>query len=204
VGGEILGKHGLHGTYYVCMGLVNTQNSAGERFAPDDLPWLSANGHEIGCHTYSHLSLRDHSAEEIASDLDRNRLAFQEVLPNFTPLQFAYPYGHISLAGWRLVKSRFETCRSVMSGIHYIPERFDRLLANPIDQSVLATDGLRLIDAVMKKSGWLIFYTHDVSSTPSRYGCTPQHLETIISASAASGAEILTVGEAARKLKRPP
>jgi peptidoglycan/xylan/chitin deacetylase (PgdA/CDA1 family) len=201
VGADILGKHGLQGTYYVCMGLAHAIDAAGEHFGPDDLGWLAANGHEIGCHTFGHLSLRDHSAEDIAADLDRNHSALQKVLPGFTPRQFAYPYGHISIETWRLVKTRFETCRGTLSGIHSVRERFDRLFANSLYETVPVARNLRLIDQVLGNGGWLIFYTHDIATLPSSFGCTPHYFETVVSKAAASGAEVLKIGEAAKRLR---
>jgi len=201
VGAATLGKHGIHGTYYVCMGLANTTNVSGEHFGPDDLRWLAANGHEIGCHTFGHLSLRDHSAAAVAADLDRNQLALQEVLPGFIPRQFAYPYGHISIETWRLVRTRFDTCRGIIGGIHPVAERFDRLFANCLYETVPVAQNLRLIDQVLEKGGWLVFYSHDISTSPSPYGCTPHYFETVVSHAAASGAAILKIGEAAKKLR---
>jgi len=201
VGADILGKHGLKGTYYVCMSLAHTTGATGEYFGPDDLRWLAASGHEIGCHTFGHLSLRDHSAEAIAADLDRNQLALQEVLPGFTPRQFAYPYGHISIETWRLVRKRFQTCRGTLAGIHPALERFDRLFANCLYETVPVARSLRLIDQVLEKGGWLIFYTHDIATSPSSFGCTPHYFESVVSKAAASGAEVLKIGEAARRLR---
>jgi peptidoglycan/xylan/chitin deacetylase (PgdA/CDA1 family) len=201
VGAGILGKHGLNATYYVSMGLAQTINAAGEHLGPDDLRWLAANGHEIGCHTFGHLSFRDHNVEHIAADLDRNQLAFQEVLPGFVPRQFAYPYGHISIQTWQLVKKRFETCRGTLSGIHTAADRFDRLFANSLYETVPLAKNLRLIERLMGQGGWLIFYTHDISTSPSPYGCTPDYFETVVSKAAASGAKVLKIGEAAKTLR---
>lgn len=201
VGADILGKYGLEGTYYVCMGLAHTTNETGEHFGPDDLRWLAANGHEIGCHTFGHLSLRDHSAEDIATDLDRNQLALQEVLPGFIPRQFAYPYGHISIETWRLVRKRFETCRGTLGGIHSVRERFDRLFANRLYETVPVAKSLRLIDQVLGKGGWLIFYTHDIATSPSIYGCTPHYFEAVVTKAAACGAKVLKIGEATKKFR---
>jgi hypothetical protein len=38
----------------------------------------------------------------------------------------------------------------------------------------------RLIDRACKIGGWLIFYTHDVTETPSRFGCTPRQWESVV------------------------
>ena len=53
-----------------------------------------------------------------------------------------------------------------------------------------------LIDENIRMRGWLIFATHDVSSAPSPYGCTPVFFEDIVHYAENSGSRILPVGEA--------
>lgn len=200
-GGDILGKHGVRGTYYVCMGLAHSTNAAGEHFGPDDLRWLAGNGHEIGCHTYGHISFKSHRAQDIAADLDRNQLALQAVLPDFTPRQFAFPYGDVSLEGWGLAGRRFETCRGIAGGINSGRVRLHMLQANCLYQTIPLAKNLRLIDAALQKPGWLIFYTHDIATSHSSFGCTPAYFEAIVSNAAGCGAQVLTVGEAAKRFR---
>ena len=204
VGGEILGRHRLRGTYYVCMGLANRSTESGEQFSPDDLRCLAANGHEIGCHTYGHLSLRSHDAQDISADLDRNQLALQEVLPGFTPRHFSFPYGHVSFETWRLVRKRFETCRGIVAGINCGLVRRDRLFANRLYETIPLADSLNLIDEVLEEKGWLIFYTHDISASHSSFGCTPQYFEAVVARAAACGADVLTIGEAVKRFTNSP
>jgi hypothetical protein len=48
----------------------------------------------------------------------------------------------------------------------------------------------------VRQRSWLIFYTHDIRSNPSQYGCTPALLKFAVSLAARSGSRILTVQEA--------
>ena len=59
----------------------------------------------------------------------------------------------------------------------------------------------RLIDQNAQARGWLIFATHDVRDTPSRFGCTPAFFEQVVQWSLESGARILPVVEALEVLK---
>ena len=52
--------------------------------------------------------------------------------------------------------------------------------------------------------GWLIFVTHDVTSHPSRYGCTPELFERVVGWSAESGARILPVAQALAEVAGGP
>ena len=44
--------------------------------------------------------------------------------------------------------------------------------------------------------GWLILATHDVSETPTRYGCTPRFFEQVAHLALESGADVLPVSRA--------
>jgi hypothetical protein len=55
-----------------------------------------------------------------------------------------------------------------------------------------------------RRRSWIIFYTHDVRSTPSRYGCTPDLLEFAVSFAARRGARILTVADVVAELVSQP
>ena len=58
-----------------------------------------------------------------------------------------------------------------------------------------------MIDQNARARGWLIFATHDVRETPSRFGCTPDFFEQVVQWSLESGARILPVVEALEVLK---
>ena len=54
----------------------------------------------------------------------------------------------------------------------------------------------QMINKNSEAKGWLIFATHDVSESPTRYGCTPDLFEEIVQYSVKSGARILPVSRA--------
>jgi len=53
-GGAILKRFGLRGTYYASLGLMGKEAPPGVLFLRDDLEVLLEEGHELGCHSYSH------------------------------------------------------------------------------------------------------------------------------------------------------
>ncbi|HTV54138.1 MAG TPA: hypothetical protein VMI06_04405, partial [Terriglobia bacterium] len=53
-----------------------------------------------------------------------------------------------------------------------------------------------LIDKNREARGWLIFATHDISSAPSPFGCTPEFFEGVVRYAIDSGAQILPVAAA--------
>src|ERR1700724_103861 len=58
------------------------------------------------------------------------------------------------------------------------------------------------LDELQSCSGWLIFYTHDVSERPSPYGCTPSKLKSVIRRAREMGASVLPVGAVVDKLRK--
>src|ERR1700681_1152721 len=48
VGGAILHRFGLTGTYYASLGLAGKETASGQIFVPDDLTTLVEQGHELG------------------------------------------------------------------------------------------------------------------------------------------------------------
>jgi hypothetical protein len=50
------------------------------------------------------------------------------------------------------------------------------------------------------RKSWLIFYSHDVRSKPSPYGCTPSLLESTAAFALQRGCRILTVREVLEEL----
>jgi hypothetical protein len=62
----------------------------------------------------------------------------------------------------------------------------------------------RTIDANARANGWLIFATHDVCGSPTRFGCTPQFFGQVVQYAADSGAAILPMREALRRAMAVP
>jgi hypothetical protein len=51
--------------------------------------------------------------------------------------------------------------------------------------------------ALQRVGGWAVFYTHDIDSSPSAFGCTPDEFAAVCRAAKEMHCEILTVREAA-------
>ncbi len=74
------------------------------------------------------------------------------------------------------------------------------LNANPIYSKNDNIDSLKnMIRDTGENGGWLIFYTHDVTQSPSPYGCRVDQLECLIQFAAKLQIPILTVSDALRK-----
>ncbi len=195
LGARILEQQGARGTFYVA-GSATAGPGAPARATIDQLKTIWANGHEIGCHTFSHPSIRQLSLEQLGWELDRNRRALNTISDDIVVQNFAYPYGDLSIRTKRYLESRFESCRSGHAGINTGTADLGALDAWPLQNASI--DGgkvVELIDATVQTCGWLIFYTHDVAESPSKYGVSPDLLEWAVGTATRSECVLTTVAE---------
>ena len=201
-GGAILKRFGARGTYYAAPGLMDRSNELGEQFTQGDLESLLAEGHELGCHTFSHISCRKVSAEAFASDVQKGREALLSMTGR-NPLNFAYPFGHVTLAVKNTIGSRMTSCRGIYGGVNRGSVDLNLLRANSLYGGCdKAGDYGALFNLDGDRRSWLLFYTHDVRESPSPFGCTPSLLERVVSMALVKGFQIALVQDVVSKLGR--
>lgn len=195
VGNPILKRCGARGTYYVSMGLMGKRNELGQQFVLEDLYAVLVDGHELGCHTFSHTSCRAVPLRVFEEDVRRGAQAIGEIAGS-EALSFAYPYGHVTLASKRRIGPCMSSCRSIYGGVNEMTVDVALLRANSLYGGADAFPAIKsLIIEAERTSGWLILYTHDVSDSPSAFGCTPVLLEKSLSFALERGLAILPVNE---------
>jgi peptidoglycan/xylan/chitin deacetylase (PgdA/CDA1 family) len=198
-GDRILADHGARGTFYAASGLLGTGGTQGPVATPQDLRATHEAGHEIGCHTRSHLNCAQASTVALESEVRANAAALAPHLDGRPLTSFAYPFGAVSPRAARLMRRRFSTARGIRPGINRGPIDTGELRANRIYDRDFDAGRLRsLIEENQAIGGWLIFYTHDVREQPSDYGCRPSQLAAIV-AHAAEHSRILPVGDVSRR-----
>ena len=137
-GARILEQHGARGTFYVAGSGCGSANPGGPlRASIDQLRTIWANGHEIGCHTYSHPAVRYISFDELDSELDRNQSVLKTISSDIVVRNFAYPYGDLSVRTKRYLETRFNSCRSGHAGINIAVADLGALNAWPLDNASL-------------------------------------------------------------------
>lgn len=196
-GARILQDAGARGTYYLAAGLCGTVGPVGRIAGFDDARRLQEEGHEIGCHTFSHLDSTSISAAEFASELERNRKAV-----DFCELDtFAFPFGYFDWGAKREAASRFGTVRTAVKGVNRGHVDLVGLQSIPLYEADGKSGADRWLNELRDGDGWLIFYTHDVDAQPSRFGCTPELLEHCVRRAKHLGYEVTTVGAMAERLQ---
>jgi peptidoglycan/xylan/chitin deacetylase (PgdA/CDA1 family) len=198
-GAEMLEAHGARGTFYVSGGLVGVDTANWTSGDDDDVLSLHRRGHEIGCHTFSHRRTSDLDVNSLAGDIACNRRYFDLLDPSMQIETFAYPFGYGSFAHKYLLKSRFATCRSIVEGVNCGNVDPQFLRAMPLIDCQMDRDAIeRIFDEAQIHNGWLIFYSHDVATRPSLYGCSPRLLEHALETAAKRNIPALTMAEAFR------
>jgi peptidoglycan/xylan/chitin deacetylase (PgdA/CDA1 family) len=198
-GGPLMARYRARGTYYTAGGLADRTIDGIEHFGADDLNELRQAGHEIGCHGFAHEPVPTLSNAALKEDADRNAQFLRPFNGGAMPESYAYPFGEVTLRTKMLYARRFTNARGVHPGVN----------AGTLDLAQLRTIGIetytwneatiaREVAYAKSARGWIVFHTHDVSDSPSPYGCTPAMLESVLKALAQAGIEVLPMREALR------
>ena len=198
-GAAILEKRDLKGVYYISAGLAGREGPMGRNADAVDIERLIAQGREIGCHTHSHLDCGQASAQAIADDVLKNKAALTG-LGAPAPRSFAYPYGDVSLQAKRVLGPRFELLRALHHGLVRRGQDLNQAPAVGIEGKDGEAAAWRWLDRAISENAWLILYTHDVSETPSQWGCTPAALERLVEGALSAGADVVTVAQGCARL----
>lgn len=196
-GGAILRERGFAGTYYASFGLMGKRAPTGEIFTREDLDELIRQGHELACHTFDHCDSWETSPNEFEGSILRNRQAITRHAPGITFHSFSYPISWPRPETKRRVAAHFDCARG--SGQTFNAGAVDLNYVNAffIEQSRHDFDAIKqTIEGNARARGWLIFATHDVCDTPSRFGCASLLFERLLEHSVKSGALVLPVSAA--------
>jgi peptidoglycan/xylan/chitin deacetylase (PgdA/CDA1 family) len=196
-GGAILNRFDVTGTYFASFGLMGTRAPTGEIFVAEDLAVLRQQGHELGCHTFSHSHSWETAPAEYERSIVRNREALQAFVPGASFRTFSYPISPPRPQSKRRAGERFLCCRgggqTYMAGegdLNYLASFFLEKSRDDLD-AVAA-----VIEQNRRARGWLVLATHDVDDHPTPYGCTPAFFEAVVRRVIESGATVLPVAAA--------
>lgn len=201
---DILRRHNARATYYTAAGLRQTSAYGQTMFDDEDFHRVLAQGHEIGCHTFSHAVAQELTAAGLAAEFDRNASALREQYGVEELHSFAFPRGVATLSAKHLAAKRFATARGTRSGLHSRWADLAQLRANRIGpEPALFEAAMGLIARAQRGGAWLIFYTHDVGDAPSPYGSTSDQLDRLLSAANESGCVVLPIRNALGYISQP-
>lgn len=198
-GARVLEDRGVRGVYYVSAGLEGGMGPMGRYAMREDVVRLAAAGHEIACHTFSHIDCGQADEMTMLDDVARNTEGLDAWgLP--VRESFAYPYGDTSIPAKRALGARYRTLRTVTAGLIENGSDANQLPAVGIEGPEGEAKAMRWLDRAADRKAWLMLYTHDVEADPSAWGCTPEALGRLVDAAIARGFEVATAAQGARKL----
>jgi peptidoglycan/xylan/chitin deacetylase (PgdA/CDA1 family) len=203
-GATILEQVGACGTFYVAGSLCGIEKDGRYYASPDQVAVLNERGHEIGCHTFSHVSVAQLGRERVRCEIQRNEAFIRDICGDVSLYNFAYPFGDISLACKYQLRSMFASCRGIGHGINCGVLDLALLKSVPLyDRLSNIRQILSYIEENIKKNGWLIFYTHDVDVDARYYGTSIATLQFALHHARAMGCDILTIRNALSAITFP-
>lgn len=198
-GARALEARGLRGTYYFAAGLAGRDGPMGRFATGEDARRLHEAGHEIACHTYSHLDCGQSSRATTLEDVDRNAQSLAAWGAG-EPVSFAYPYGDVAAPAKTALSGRFKTLRALHHGLITDGADLNQAPAVGVEGEAGEAVAAEWLDKAKAGKAWLILYTHDVAEQPSQWGCTTAALERLIDRAVAEGFDVVTVAEGARRI----
>jgi peptidoglycan/xylan/chitin deacetylase (PgdA/CDA1 family) len=196
-GAAILEQHDLRGTFFIASGILGDMDTHWRVIDRDQVRALYDRGHEIGCHTFSHVGVDRLDAATMDEECRRNRDNLYELCPGIEIANFCYPFGRVSLPRKLQLLRRFDSCRGIYQGIN--TGTIDLSLLRVIDlyDRTLNREKLdRVLHETRERNGWLIFCTHDVAEPPSWIGSSPQLLRETVAAVMAQNLRCLPIRDA--------
>jgi peptidoglycan/xylan/chitin deacetylase (PgdA/CDA1 family) len=198
-GAAALEAQGARGSFYVSTALCGREGPMGRYADAEAIKRLARSGHEIGCHTYTHLECGPADPDRLTREIEINAASLAE-LCGAAPETFAYPLGDVSAPAKRELAPRFRLLRALHPGLVSRGSDLDQAPSVTVDGPDGEARGAMWIERAARRRGWLILCLHDVAEAPSPWGCTPGALERLIELAQRAGCEILPVARALDRL----
>jgi peptidoglycan/xylan/chitin deacetylase (PgdA/CDA1 family) len=196
-GAAVLDEYGICGTFYIAGGICGTDDTYWRLIEREHVRDLHVRGHEIGCHSFSHVAVDELDAREMEDECRQNLLAMRELCPDIEITNFCYPFGVVSLPRKLQLQKHFDTCRGIFEGVNAGTIDLGLLKVIELYDRTLSRDKLRhVLRSAHDRNGWVIFYAHDVTQPPSLMGCSPALLRTVIEMVRAQNVACLSVRQA--------
>jgi peptidoglycan/xylan/chitin deacetylase (PgdA/CDA1 family) len=200
IGAPILESRGVQGTYYFCAGLAGQHGHMGQYATREDMLRVAQAGHEIACHTYSHLDCGQAASELVADDLELNAAMLSDwgVADHLTT--FAYPYGDVGFPGKHEAAQRFALSRGLHHGLIEPGSDLNQAPSVGIEDEGGEAIAATWLERAAMRSAWLILFTHGVEDRPTPFGCSKDALARLLDSALARGFEVVTAAEGARRM----
>lgn len=197
-GAAVLEARSVRGAWFISAGLCGAHDHLGRYTTKEEVADLHRRGHEVGCHTFSHLDCARVSTAALLEDVAQNQ-AFLHGL-GAAAETFAYPFGEVTFAAKRALAGRFLLLRAIQPGLLRLGSDLAQAPSVGLQGPGGEANALRWVARASAARAWLILFTHDVRDEPSAWGCTPAVLSRVLEAALAAGLDVVTVAEGARRM----
>ncbi len=199
-GAPILESRGVKGTYYFCAGLAGEHGHMGQYATREDMIRVAEAGHEVGCHTYSHLDCGQGTGVAVADDLDLNAAILSDWGVTEHLSTFAYPYGDVGFPGKHEAAQRFALSRGLHHGLIEAGSDLNQAPSVGIEGEDGEAMAHSWLGKAAERKAWLILFTHGVEDVPTAFGCSKGALGRLLDEALAKGFEVVTAAEGARRM----
>ncbi|MGE3250587.1 MAG: polysaccharide deacetylase family protein [Hyphomonadaceae bacterium] len=199
-GAAALERVAARGTFYACAGLMGETGAAGKLFGAEDLRRLALAGHEIGCHTHTHMNCaREHEADVLSAcalnAIDLSLLGAEKPVRSL-----AYPYGETTKALKFALPRDFTTARGQTPGLNAGRADLAHLKAFRFYGWRALEPLLKQLERADRLGAWMIVFTHDVAAEPSPWGVPTGALGKLLLRARELKLNILPIADAANRV----
>jgi peptidoglycan/xylan/chitin deacetylase (PgdA/CDA1 family) len=201
-----LDRYGFPATAYIIRDVVGS--TPGTYMSLPQLQSLQADGWEIACHAYSQANhdiiggLNSLTDAQLHADFSAQK---QWMLENgFNGADYsAYPQGRMSPRVVAAAARYFRSVRTTAAydGLESVPPADPmrvRCITLSDSSGISLAQYKQIIDAAYDQGGWIIFYSHRVTSSPSGVQVTPGLFQSVVDYVAAKGVPVRTYGDVVR------
>lgn len=194
-GRQIVESVGGKATYYVSGGFTDRVRSLNNHTVAD-LELVRDNGHELACHGYDHIDYQGSAYGDRATDMLRNREFLAQIIGDTSQLNFAYPYGSSSVAAKREIGRKYRSGRGVLGKLNVGNVDLNMLHCYELYESQWTKESVdALVKNAYEQGGWLIVFTHHVTSNPDWMSTSPSFLNYFMTTATGAGLQPVTIEE---------
>lgn len=186
----------------MCLGLLGRNATAGQLCTAEELCELVAGGHEIGCHTFSHMDAWTSGPRKFEASLTANAAAATKLL-GLRLKSFSYPYSPPNPWNKKICGKVFSSARGGQAKANIAVADLNYLSAVFLERVKCRLEVLwHEAELAKREAGWLILASHDVSDQPSRFGISKELFVTILERLMKMEFRLLPVGSVVEELER--
>ena len=200
----LLQKYGIRSTQYIISGELKEK----EYMSVAQIKAMQQNGHDVACHSVSHVDLVIQTDDELTAQLKDCKDTLSKVFGQIN--DFASPYGSANDKTRKEISKYFRTQRNTVGDISdnisdadvNTAKNFNQydIIATTIRRDTSVAQIKQLLDYATKNNAWVVLTYHQIDDGASQYGLDAKLLEEQLKAISEYKARIVTVNDVMNSL----